>query len=58
MGQKKKQTTSLYPICLTFVLELSLHLRLDFPSDLFRLVFPTEAVYEFLILFVCSMTAV
>lgn len=54
MGQKKKQSTSLYPICLTFVLELSLHLRLDFPSDLFGLVSPTEAVYEFPILCMCA----
>jgi hypothetical protein len=39
---------------LTFILKLSLHLRLDFPSDLFRLVFPTEAVYEFLIFCMCA----
>jgi hypothetical protein len=53
-SEKKEQSTSFYPICLTFVSELSLHLGLDIPSDLFRLVFLTEAVYEFLILCMCA----
>lgn len=52
--RKKNQSTSLYPICLTFALELSLHLCLYFPSDLYRPVSPTEAVYEFLILCMCA----
>lgn len=43
-GSEKKQSTFLYPICLTFVLELSLKLRLGFPSDFLRLVSPTEVV--------------
>jgi hypothetical protein len=51
---REETSKPLYPICLTFFSELSLHLRLDFPSDLFRLVFPTEAVYEFLILCLCA----